>query len=290
MSTIEVVNVSKRYGAVRALDEVSLALTEDGVYGLLGRNGAGKTTLINVITNRVFADSGYVLIDGEPARENDRVQPRVCCMSGKVPHPGEMRAADGFKWSGEFYRDFDVEYAHELAHKFRLPLDKRLNGLSTGYSSIFSFIVTLASGAQVIMFDEPVLGVDANYRELFYRELLAHYGEHPQMIVLSTHLIDEVAEFLDKVMVLKEGRLILDESADTMLRQSYSVSGATEVVDRYSAGKNVIREESIGRLKVSTIKQDRTGEDDRSIEELGLEVSKRRLQEIIVGLTNSEEK
>ncbi len=288
MSTIEVVNVSKHYGTVRALDAVSLSLTEDGIYGLLGRNGAGKTTLINVITNRVFADSGHVLIDGEPARENDRVQPRVCCMSGKVPHPGEMRAADAFKWSGEFYRGFNQEYARELAHKFRLPLDKRLNGLSTGYGSIFNFIVTLASGAPVIMFDEPVLGVDANNRELFYRELLAHYSEQPQMIVLSTHLIDEVAEFLDRVMVLKEGRLILSESVDSLLRESYSVSGAGELVDRFSAGKNVIREESVGRLKMSTIKQERTGEDDRSIEELGLDMSKRRLQEIIIGLTNSE--
>jgi ABC-2 type transport system ATP-binding protein len=290
MSTIEVINVSKDYGSVRALDAVSFTLAQEGIYGLLGRNGAGKTTLISIITNRVFAGSGSVLIDGEPANENDRVQPRVCCMSGKVPHPGEMRVADGLKWSREFYRDFDLEYARDLAQKFGLPLDKRLNGLSTGYSSIFTLIVTLASGAPVIMFDEPVLGVDANYRELFYRELLAHYGEHPQTIVLSTHLIDEVAEFLDRVLVLKEGRLILDESADTMLRESYSVSGAREVVDRYSAGKNVIREESIGRLKVSTIKQERTGEDDRSIEELGLEVSKRRLQEIIVGLTNSKEK
>ena len=288
MSTIEVINVSKDYGAVRALDTVSLTLTENGIYGLLGRNGAGKTTLINVITNRAFADSGYVLIDGEPARENDSVQPRVCCMSGKAPHPGEMRAVDAFRWSGEFYRGFDEEYARALAYRFRLPLDKRLNGLSTGYNSIFNFIVTLASGAPVIMFDEPVLGVDANYRELFYRELLAHYGEQPQMVVLSTHLIDEVAEFLDSVMVLKEGRLILSESVDSLLRESYSVSGASELVDRFSAGKNVIREESVGRLKESTIKQERTGEDDRSIRELGLDMSRRRLQEIVIGLTNPE--
>jgi ABC-2 type transport system ATP-binding protein len=84
------------------------------------------------------------------------------------------------------------------------------------------------------------------------------------MVVLSTHLIDEVADFLDSVMVLKRGRLILSESVDTLLRESYSVSGASELVDRFSAGKNVIREESVGRLK--SPHQTRThGEDDRSI-------------------------
>jgi ABC-2 type transport system ATP-binding protein len=169
-----------------------------------------------------------------------------------------------------------------------LPPDKRLKGLSTGYSSVFKFIVTLASGAPVIMFDEPVLGVDANYRELFYRELLAHCSEHPQMVILSTHLIDEVAELLDDVMILKEGRLILAEPVDSLLRQTYSVSGSGEVVDRYSLGKNVIREESMGRLTVTAIMQARTGEDDRTIRELGLEMNARTLQDIFVGLTNSE--
>ena len=288
MSVIEVVNVSKRYETVQALDTVSLTLADDRIYGLLGRNGAGKTTLLNVITNRVFADSGHVLIDGEPAIENDRVQSGVCCMSGKVAHPAEMRVVDAFRWSREFYRDFGIEYARELAQRFRLPPNKRLKGLSTGYSSIFNFIVTLASGAPVIMFDEPVLGVDANYRELFYRELLAHYSEHPRMVILSTHIIDEVAELLDDVMILKEGRLILAEPVDSLLRQSYSVSGAGEVVDRYSLGRNVIREESIGRLKTATIVQARTGDDDRAIRELGLEMNARTLQDIFVGLTNSE--
>jgi len=133
-----------------------------------------------------------------------------------------------------------------------------------------------------------VLGVDANYRELFYRELLAHYSEDPQMVILSTHLIDEVAEFLDEVMVLKEGRLILAEPVDTLLRHSYSISGSEESVDRYSVGKNVVRVESMGRLKTLTIVQTRTAEDDGAIRELGLEMNAMKLQDVIVGLTNSE--
>jgi ABC-2 type transport system ATP-binding protein len=121
MSTIQIQDVSKYYGTVHALDSVSVTLEGERIYGLLGRNGAGKTTLINVVTNRVTADSGSVTIDGEPVMENDRVLSQVCCMSGKVAHPGEMRVAEGFRWSREFYPGFETEYAKDLAHRFDCP-------------------------------------------------------------------------------------------------------------------------------------------------------------------------
>ncbi len=289
MSTIQIQDVSKYYGTVRALDGVSVTLEGERVYGLLGRNGAGKTTLINVITNRVTADSGAVTIDGKPVVENDQVLSRVCCMSGKVAHPGEMRVVEGFRWSREFYPGFETEYAKDLAHRFRLPLDKRLRGLSTGYNSIFNFIVTLSSGAPIVFFDDPVLGVDATHREMLYRELLAQYSEHPRMVLVSTHLIDEAASIFEEVIILNEGRLILAEPVEPLLSRAYSVSGAGEAVDRYSSGKNVIREESLGRLKTATIVQSRSADDNQMIRELGLDMSAKRLQDIFVGLTNYEE-
>jgi ABC-2 type transport system ATP-binding protein len=167
MSKIEIKNVSKNFGNTRALKDVSLTLEPDKIYGLLGRNGAGKTTLIKIITNKIFASAGEALIDGETVVENDHAQAKIFSMTEKNVHPSEMKVKDGFRWAREFYPGFDLEYAQTLARKFRLDMGKKIKQLSSGYSSIFKSILTLASGAPVIIFDEPVLGLDAAHRELF---------------------------------------------------------------------------------------------------------------------------
>ena len=287
MSVIEVRNISKIYGKHNALKNVSLSFEAETIYGLLGRNGAGKTTLINVITNRIFADAGEVSIDGEPARENDRAQAKIACMTEKNVHPWEMRVMEGFRWAGEFNPGFDREYAAALAERFQLDTDKKIKSLSSGYSSIFKLVLTLASGVPVMIFDEPVLGLDAANRELFHRELLANYSEHPKTIIIATHLIDEVSEMLERVIIINKGELVLAEPVESVLQRAYSVSGDGAGVDEFTRGKRVIREETIGRYKAATVYQQRDRGDTERLQELGLEITPARLQEVFISLTDS---
>lgn len=115
-----------------------------------------------------------------------------------------------FRWSKDFYPDFDMEYATVLAGRFGLNLKKKLKGLSTGYLTIAKLIVALASNAPYTFFDEPVLGLDANHREMFYREMIHCYSERPRTIVISTHLIEEIADIIEQVVMIKEGKILLD--------------------------------------------------------------------------------
>jgi ABC-2 type transport system ATP-binding protein len=288
MSTIQIKNVSKSFGKTAALNNVSLTFEADKIYGLLGRNGAGKTTLINIITNKIFTDGGGVLIDGEPAVENDSAQTRIYCMTEKNVHPGYMKVKEGFKWAAEFHPGFDTAYAYNLVEKFKLDMSKTIRSLSSGYNSIFKLILTLASGVPVIIFDEPVLGLDAASRELFYRELIASYSEKPRTVIIATHLIDEVAGLLEEVIILNNGNLILAEPVESVLRLAYSVSGDDTSVNKFTEGKKVIREETIGKFKVATIFQQRDSTDNNRIEELGLEISPARLQEVFISLTGPQ--
>jgi ABC-2 type transport system ATP-binding protein len=287
MSTIEIRNVSRNFGRTEALKNISLAFTGDKIYGLLGRNGSGKTTLINVITNKIFANSGEVLVDNEPAVENDQAQSKIFCMTEKNVHPDYLKIKEGFRWTREFYPGFDMEYAGSLAQKFKLDTGKRIKGLSSGYISIFKLILTLASGAPILIFDEPVLGLDAAFREKFYQELITSYSERPRTVIISTHLIDEVANILEEVVILKSGEVVLFKPVADVLQLAYSVSGDSAAVDKYSRGKNIIREENIGKFKVATIYQRRNGADKDLIRESGLEITPARLQEVFVSLTNS---
>lgn len=287
MSVIEIKNLSKSFAGTRALQNVTTRFEAEVIYGLLGRNGAGKTTLINILTNKIFADSGEILIDGEAAAENDRAQAKMFCMTEKNVHPAEMKVKDALRWAYEFNPLFDREYAAALVEKFKLDTGKRIKNLSSGYNSVFKSILTMASGRPVMIFDEPVLGLDAAHRELFYRELIARYSEKPATVIIATHLIDEVADVLEQVLILKNGALALDRPVAEVLQLAYTVSGEAAGVDRYTSGKNVVRQEAIGKFKAATIYQERQNGDKEHLRELGLEVTPARLQEIFISLTEN---
>ena len=285
MSIIEVNNLTKYYGDSKALNDISLSLDENKFYGLLGRNAAGKTTLINIITNKIFASSGEVLVCGESSYENDKVLSDIFYMMERTLYPEGLRISEIFKWTKKFYSDFDMEYANNLAAKFELDTKKKVKQLSTGYTSIFKLIVAMASRAKILIFDEPVLGLDANHREMFYRELIALYEEKPCTIIISTHLIDEIAEVIEEVIIIKKGELLLKKSVEDLLESAYTVSGEDEKVDAYVKNRNVISVETMGRFKSVTITDD--NKDKKLADELSIDIGKVDLQKLFIQLTKS---
>ena len=183
---IEGKGLTMRFGNNTALDGVDVCFGDNKIYGLLGRNGAGKSTLLSVVTNRLLPTAGEGFIDGGPARENDRVLGRVYYMGEKTLLPDTATVAQLFRWTGGFYPGFDGEYAGQLADTFGLPEKKKLKNLSTGYLTIAKLIAALASNAPYTLFDEPVLGLDANHREVFYRQLIESYSRQPRTILISS--------------------------------------------------------------------------------------------------------
>ena len=256
---------------------------ENKIYGLLGRNGAGKTTLLNIITNHIFADEGEVLVDGLHARENDSAQQKIYLMSEKDYYPEKMKIKDIFKWTGSFYPGFNMDYAMHTAELFELNTDKAVRALSTGFHSIFKVIIALSVNTPYILLDEPVLGLDANNRELFYRLLIDKYSNDPCTIVVSTHLIEEVSNVIENVLIIKKGRIIKNETREELLSKGYTVSGAASRIDSYISGKNVIGTDVLGGLKSAYIMGDlnMTGIPE------GIEVSKMDLQKLFIQLTNA---
>ena len=280
MKGIELKNLTKKYKDTVALSDVSLTIEHGKIYGLLGRNGAGKSTMVNLISNRIFATSGEIFIDGEPSVENDTVLRKVFTMSEHNLLPMSKKFKQAVKLTKEFYPEFDEEYAMALAAKFELDVNKKLMGLSTGYSSIAKLILALASGADYVFFDEPVLGLDANHRELFYKELIERYTETGSTYIISTHLIDECANLIEKAIIIDKGRLIMADDTESIMAGSYTVTGAAELVDRYTAGKTVIGCNVVGGIKSAYVK----GKAENVPQ--GLEVSKASLQSLFIQLTN----
>ncbi len=282
MNGIQVKNCTKNYGDVRALNDVSLLFEPGKIYGLLGRNGAGKTTLLNLITNRIFADSGEVMVDGRSNKADNALR-NLYMMSEKNYYPENMKIRDVFRWSKEFYPAFDMDYANSLADQFGLKTDKRIKALSTGYASIAKIIVALSVNADYVLLDEPVLGLDANHREMFYRLLLENYSERPKTFVISTHLIEEAANVIEDIVIIKNGQILRSQPCEQLLYEAYTVSGLATAVDEYGKNKHVFSEDIVGGLKSAYIMGTPDAEEARH---KGLELSKPDLQKLFIRLTN----
>jgi len=249
MKCLSVDNVTKRFGDITALSGINLDFYENKIYGLLGRNGAGKSTLLNIITGRLFADEGSVTLDGTPVIENEKNLSRIFMMSENNYYPESMKVSEAFGWTKEFYPSFDMERAYDLSERFGLSPNKKLKSLSTGYSSIFKLITALSTNAPYILLDEPVLGLDANHRDLFYKVLIEVYSENPATFIISTHLIEEVSDIVEGVVVIDAGRIICNESRESLLSRYCCITGAVSAVDAFVQDKKVIASETLGGLK-----------------------------------------
>lgn len=281
MNAIQIKNITKRYKDVTALDDVSFSFEFGKIYGFLGRNGAGKTTLINIIANRIFADQGEILIDGIPAKENMGVHEKIFCMSEADLYDRDLKVKDHFKWTNRFYTDFDLKKAFELSKKFDLDTNKRFKALSKGYQSIFKLIIALSLNVPYVIFDEPVLGLDANHRELFYSLLLKEFENNERTLIIATHLIEEVSNIIEEVVLIDKGKILVQETVEELLEKGYSVSGAAQEVDHYCVGRNVIGYDELGGLKVAYI----LGEKTVLPQESNLQITAMNLQKLFVKMT-----
>lgn len=284
---IEVHNLTKRYKKQLALDHVSLSIEKDTIYGLLGRNGAGKTTLMSILTAQNFPTSGDVRVFGENPYENARVLSRICFVRESQKYPDDATAVHAFKAARLFFRNWDQEFAERLIDEFQLPTDKRIKKLSRGQLSAVGVIIGLASRAEITFFDEPYLGLDAVARQLFYDRLIEDYSEHPRTVILSSHLIDEVSNLIEKVIVIDAGQILLNEDADTLRGRASTIVGDATKVEAWAVGRDIIHREALGRVTSLTVLGHLTDADRAAVEAADLDIATVSLQQLIVRLTQN---
>jgi ABC-2 type transport system ATP-binding protein len=192
-----------------------------------------------------------------------------------------------FRSAPWFFAQWDQDFADRLIADFRVPLNRRMKKLSRGQTSAVGVIVGLASRAPVTFFDEPYLGLDAVARHIFYDRLLEDFAVHPRTVILSTHLIDEVSNLLEHVLVIDEGRILIDQDAESLRGTATTIVGLASKVNAFAAGRDIIHREGIGGLASVTIAG--LGDSERrEATTAGLELAPVSLQQLIVRLTGGE--
>ncbi|WP_166873867.1 ABC transporter ATP-binding protein [Salinibacterium sp. ZJ450] len=283
---IDVRGLTRQFGKVAAVNDVSFTVAPNTIVGLLGRNGAGKTTIMQLLTGQDFATAGSISVFGQAPVENASVLRNVCFIKESQKYPDEFLVKHVLASAPWFFANWDVEYADQLVEEFRLPRNRRIKKLSRGQLSAVGVIVGLASRAPLTFFDEPYLGLDAVARHLFYDRLLEDFSEHPRTVILSTHLIDEVSNLLEHVLVIDEGRILIDESAESVRGSATTVVGTRSAVDSFVAGRDILHREGIGGLASVTVTA-LSDADRHHAGQLGLEVAPVSLQQLIVQKTSA---
>ncbi|GAA3669421.1 ABC transporter ATP-binding protein [Microbacterium marinilacus] len=284
-AVIEVRNLTKRYKDKLALDDVSFDVEKDTIYGFLGRNGAGKTTAMSILTAQNSATSGSVRVFGESPYENARVLSRMCFVRESQKYPDDATPTHAFASARLFFPNWDDDLAARLIDDFQLPMKTTIKKLSRGQLSAVGVIIGLASRAEITFFDEPYLGLDAVARQIFYDRLLSDYAEHPRTVLLSSHLIDEVANLIERVLVIDQGRIIMDESTEDAREHATNLVGDGAAVDALVGDREVIHRESLGRVASVTFLGALSPSERAEAAAAGLELAPVSLQQLIVRTT-----
>lgn len=241
---IELNNVCKQYSTASVIKNFNLEIEESGIYCLLGRNGAGKTTLLKSIAGYQNITSGSILINGKQITI-DNMETSVSYIDNFAKH-FNLPVKKLIQIAYELDYSFDYEFAMEMVDRFELDENKKFKKLSLGMKTMISTIICLASNKDVVLLDEPVLGFDAIMRAEFYDLLLESFERHPRIIIVSTHIIDEISNTIHKLIIIDKGSLKFYDDVNVIDEYAYSVSGLQKDVEAVSTSLNVIGEIKAG--------------------------------------------
>ncbi|MEU4593065.1 ABC transporter ATP-binding protein [Micromonospora aurantiaca (nom. illeg.)] len=285
MSVVAAAGLTKRFGEVTALDDVTFTLTGNKIYGLLGRNGAGKTTLMQLITGQNNGISGDLTLFGERPYENERALSRVVFIKESQTYPTTYQIRHVLSLARRLFPNWDEDFAQSLVDDFDLPRKRNVRKLSRGMLSALGVTIGLAARAPLTFFDEPYLGLDAVARQLFYDRLLADYAENPRTVVLSTHLIDEVADLIEHVLLLDRGKLLLDAPSDELRGEVMEASGPAGAVDEFAAAHRVLHRGQLGGAVRASLRGSFDNAERMRARKLGIDLAPLSLQQAVVRLT-----
>ncbi|MGC1276176.1 MAG: ATP-binding cassette domain-containing protein [Planctomycetaceae bacterium] len=216
-SSISVRGLSKAFGTHRVLDDVSFEIRRGRTFALLGRNGAGKTTTIRILLGLLPASGGTIRVAGcDPALEPLELRRRIGYLAEDQQMYGWMTPAELCRFLEPFYPTWDRRLANDSLDRFDLPRNRRIDLLSKGQSVKLGLAAALAHRPQVVVFDDPAIGLDPIARKEFNRDLVEHLQAEGRTVLYSSHLLDEVETVADEVAILDRGRIVRHAATDEL--------------------------------------------------------------------------
>jgi len=284
---IEAKSLNKSFGKKQVLSGLDFSLGTSSITGLLGRNGAGKTTLMKMCAGHIAkGPNGTLKVLGANPFNNLTVLSKLIYSCHDLSYSGGLKLKTILSDYNALFPTFELSFAEGLLSYFDLDTDARYVGLSQGDKSTFNFICALAARTPLTMLDEPTLGMDITVRKAAYEILMREYSEHPRTFIIASHLISEVENVLDDVLILDDGKIALHASIENMRQSAYQIQGDKTAIEAFVTGKKVIHKDFAETLSTVVIYEPATEATAQEAHSAHLRLSAVRPEDLYVYLTH----
>ena len=208
--TVEVRNVSKYFGEFAALDNVSFNISPGAIVGLIGPNGAGKTTALKSILGLTDFDGEMSVLGEDPRSGRHKIMERVCFIADVGVLPRWLRVSDAMNYIQGIHPRFNRDRAEFMLAETKIPKRNKVKELSKGMVTQLHLALVMAIEVDLLVLDEPTLGLDILFRKAFYERLLNDYFDKETSIIISTHQVEEIESLLTHLLFINGGQIVLD--------------------------------------------------------------------------------
>ena len=243
---IEAKNLSKHYGSFKAVDDVSFNIGLGRIVGLIGSNGAGKTTLLNAILGLTRYKGELSVLGQDPSQDRAKLMEKVCFISDVATLPRWMKVSQTIDFVEGVHPAFSREKALDYISRTQIPLNKKIKGLSKGMVTQLHLALVMSIDAQLLVLDEPTLGLDIIFRKRFYENLLEDYFDHERTILVTTHQVEEIENILTDVMFIRDGKIVLNSSVDDLTTRFHQITVEDDVVEAAKALNPIWQKSAMG--------------------------------------------
>jgi ABC-2 type transport system ATP-binding protein len=208
--------VSKLFGSVRAVDDVSFEIEEGKILGLIGPNGAGKTTLLKAMLGLTDCDGDLSVIGLDPFRQRKQLMREICFIADVAVLPRWIKVRQLLDYVESVHPNFTRSRAEELLRQTKVQPGAKVKELSKGMVTQLHLAIIMSIDAKLLVLDEPTLGLDILFRKEFYANLLNDYFDEERTILITTHQVEEIENLLTDIMFINDGRILLDSPMDAL--------------------------------------------------------------------------
>lgn len=258
---IELEGVSKRFGKIEALNDVTLEVNQGSVFGLVGSNGAGKTTLLKILAGIYRQDSGQVRIDSQNIYENNRVKERTFFIPDHLYFFSNYSVEDTAAFYRSVYKTWDQERYVKLSGLFDIDAHRPIKTLSKGIQRQVAFWLGMSLAPDVMLLDEPLDGLDPVMRHKVKNLIFQDVAERAMTVMISSHNLRELEGICDYVGILHSGNMLIQKEMDDLKADLHKVQvGFSDGIPMgLLAGIEVLHQEQRGRVLIIVARGEREG-------------------------------
>jgi len=244
-------NVSKSFGSVHAVDDVSFDIEKGRIMGLIGPNGAGKTTLLKALLGLTDCQGSLSVLGLDPFRQRKELMQNICFIADVAVLPRWIKVSQLLDFLQSVHPHFSRERAEELLAKTNIKKNSKVRELSKGMVTQLHLSIITAIEAKLLVLDEPTIGLDIIFRKEFYGNLLSDYFDEERTIIITTHQVEEIENLLTDVMFINGGKIVLDATMEELPEQFVELMVSPESADKARQFKPFYEKDVFGK-KVMT--------------------------------------